>query len=278
MTLRHLLVHLDKSEASATRADVAISLAQRFQAKLTGLYAVCDPDVPGLASRNRYVFVEREAGKAEAAFRLHAANRGIDVEWRADIGSNDVQVSRAVVLRAREMDLVVLGQFDPGTVDGTVPKALVEQTVVHSGRPVLIVPHSGHFENLGRRVVVAWNASREASRAVHDALPLLARAEEVTVLAMMPAAARTAHSAEPVKTDAVVSHLADHGILATPDRLVFDAATIEPGDRLLSYLAESSADLLVMGAAGQQLGRAAAKRSLTKQVLAQMTVPVLLSY
>ena len=105
MTIRHLLVHLDKSEASAIRADVAITLAKRFQAKLTALYAVCDPDVPGLASRNRYVFVEREAGKAEAAFRLHAANRGIDVDWRADIGANDVQVSRAVVLRAREMDL-----------------------------------------------------------------------------------------------------------------------------------------------------------------------------
>jgi nucleotide-binding universal stress UspA family protein len=278
MTFRHLLVHLDKSEASAARADVAISLAQRFQAKLTALYAVCDPDVPGLASRNRYVFVEREAGKAQAAFRLHAANRGIDIDWRADIGSNDVQVSRAVVLRAREMDLVVLGQLDPEAADGTVPESLIEHTVVHSGRPVLVVPHSGHFQDLGRRIVVAWNASREASRAVHDALPLLARAEEVTVLAMMPASGRTPASAGLVDTDALVEHLAEHGISAAPDRLVFDRSTIQPGDRLLSYLAESSADLLVIGAAGQQSGRAAAKRSLTGQVLAQMTVPVLLSY
>jgi len=277
MTFRHLLVHLDKSEASAARADVAITLAQRFQAKLTALYAVCDPDVPGLASKNRYVFVEREAGKAEAAFRLHAANRGLDVDWQADICANDVQVSRSVVLRTREVDLVVLGQLDHGAADGTVPEALVDQTVVYSGRPVLVVPHSGHFEKLGHRVVVAWNASREASRALHDALPLLAQAEEVTVLAMMPATTGTKPAA-PVNTDALIAHLAEHGISAAPDRLVFDSSTIHLGERLLSYLAESSADLLVMGAAGQQTGRAAAKRSLTKQILTQMTVPVLTSY
>lgn len=277
MTFRHLLVHLDQSEASAARADVAITLAQRYQAKLTALYAVCDPDVPGLASRNRYVFVEREAGKAEAAFRLHAANRGIDSDWEANVCANDVQVSRAVVLRTREVDLVVLGQLNPGAVDGTVPEALVDQTILYSGRPVLVVPHSGHFDRLGQRIVIAWNASREATRAVHDALPLLMRAEEVTVLAMMPATTGSKPAA-PVTTDALVAHLAEHGISAAPDRLVFDASTIQVGERLLSYLAESSADLLVMGAAGQQTGRAAAKRSLTRQILTQMTVPVLTAY
>src|SRR5512144_3336104 len=102
MTLRHLLVHLDKSDASAARLDVAIALAKRSDARITALYAVCDPDVPSLASRNRYVFVERAAGKAEAAFRQRAAATGIDADWLADIGSTDVQVSRAVVLRSRE--------------------------------------------------------------------------------------------------------------------------------------------------------------------------------
>ncbi len=277
MTIRHLLVHLEKSEVSAIRADVAIMLAKRLDAKLTALYAVCDPDVPGLASRNRYVFVERAAGKAEAAFRLHAANRGVEVDWVADIGANEVEVSRAVVLRAREMDLVVLGQSDPGSADGSVPEALIEHTVLHSGRPVLVIPYGGQFEAVGRRVVIAWNGSREASRAVHDALPLLALAEEVTVLAMAPAGPRR-RAAEPANSDALIRHLAEHGVAASADRLMFDASTIEPIDRLLSYLADSSADLLIMGAAGQQLGRAAAKRSLTGQVLAQMTVPILLSY
>ena len=279
MTFRHLLVHLDKSEASASRADVAIALAKRFEAKLTALYAVCDPDVPSLASQNRYVFVERAAGKAEAAFRLHAGARGIEVvDWHADIGTNDTQVSRAVVLRAREIDLVVLGQFDSRSADGSVPPALIEDTILHSGRPVLIVPHSGHFEIVGRRMVVAWNASREASRAVHDALPLLGLAEHVTVLAMAAAPTHRDDTVEQTDPDRLVEHLAEHGITATADRLLFNTSSIHPVESLLSYLADDGADLLVMGAAGQQLGRAAVKRSLTKQMLAQMTLPILLSY
>src|SRR5512144_3342394 len=100
MTLRHLLVHLDKSDASAARLDVAIALAKRFDARITALYAVCDPDVPSLASRNRYVFVERAAGKAQAAFRMHASASDIEADWQADIGDSDLQVIRSVVLRS----------------------------------------------------------------------------------------------------------------------------------------------------------------------------------
>ena len=277
MTLRHLLLHLDKSDASGIRADVAIGLAKRFGARITALYAVCDPDVPSLASRNRYVFVERAAGKAEAAFRQHASATGVEVEWQADIGSNDVQVSRAVVLRSRDADMVILGQYDPGTADGSVPEALVEHTVLHAGRPVLVVPHAGHFQAFGRRPVVAWNASREAARAVHDALPLFGFADEVTVLALAPVAGRGAATDSP-SPDSLVRHLTEHGVKATGDRLVFDPSSIDPAERLLSYFAESAADLLVMGAAGQQLGRSATKRSLTRQVVAKMTVPILLSY
>jgi nucleotide-binding universal stress UspA family protein len=279
MTFRYLLVHLDKTETSAVRADVAVALAKRFHARLTALYAVCDPDVPSLASRNRYVFVERAAGKAHAAFQLHASASGVDVEWQADIGSTDVQVSRAVVLRSREADLVVLGQFDPETADGSVPEALVEHTVLHSGRPVLVVPHTGHFQAFGSRAVVAWNASREATRALHDALPLLRLADEVTVLALEPARAlRASGIAEHAVPDSLVRHLDEHGVTAKSDRLTFDPSSIEPAERLLSYLADTGADLLVLGAAGQQQGRSAAKRSLTRQVLSKMTVPSLLSY
>lgn len=278
MTLRYLLVHVDKSESSAGRADVAISLARRFSARLTALYAVCDPDVPGLASRNRYIFVERAAGKAEAAFRLHASSSNIEVEWLADIGATDINVSRAVVLRARETDIVVLGQQNPSEADGSVPPALIEHTVLHSGRPVLVVPHSGHFGDLGQRVVVAWNNSREATRAVHDAMPLLVGAEQVTVLSLVPTPLKHDEQVDADRHTAnMVRHLIEHGANAIADRLVFDPNNIAPAERLLSYLADSSADLLVLGAAGQQSARAT-KRSLTGHVLAQMTVPVVLSY
>ncbi len=278
MTLHHLLVHLDKSDSSAARADLALSLSARFSARLTALYAVCDPDVPSLASHNRYVFVERAAGKAEAAFRLHASSRAVDAEWVADIGSTDIQVSRAVVMRAREADLIVLGQLDPSDSDGSVPAALIEHTVLHSGRPVLVVPHSGNFADLGRRVVVAWNNSREATRAVHDAMPLLVAAETVTVLSLFakPLKSDDAHEADCL-AEHMARHLIEHGANAAANRLLFDPDAIEPAERLLSYLADTNADLLVIGAPGQRSTRAA-KRSLTRRVLAQLAVPVLLSY
>jgi len=277
MAIRYLIVHLDKGEASAVRADVGIGLAKRLGARLTALYAVRDPDVPGLASRNRYVFVERAAGKAQAALQQHAALSGVTVEWQAEIGARDMEVSRAVVMRSRETDLVILGQYNPANPEAAAPDALVEHTVLHSGRPVLVVPHSGHFTHLGRRPVIAWNASREAARALHDALPLLELAEEAIVLALTPAPARGA-AGKPAPLDGVLRHLADHEVRATGDSLLFDPSSIEPAERLLSYLADTGADLLVMGAAGQQLGRSAAKRSLTGKVLEQMTVPILLSY
>ena len=278
MTLRYVLLHLDKSDGSAARADVAISLAKRFGARLAALYAVSDPDVPEVASRNRYLFVERAAGKAQAAFQQHAASFGIEAEWLADIGSNDNEVNRAVVLRARDADLVVLGQYEPAAADGRVPETLVETTILQAGRPVLVVPFAGHFEAIGRRVVIAWNASREVARAVHDALPLLAQAEQVTLLVLADAASDWSSAPAEPATDGILRHLGDHGVRAEVDRLVFDSGSIEPAERLLSHLADAGADLLVMGAAGQQMGRAAAKRSLTRHVLAHMTVPTLLSY
>lgn len=278
MTFRHLLVHLDKSDASAVRADVAAVLAKRFGARLTAVYAVRDPEVPSVGSRNRYVFVERAAGKAEAAFRLHVANAGVEAEWQADVGSTDLQVSRAVVLRSREVDLIVLGQFEPDEADSGAPESLIEHTVLHSGRPVLVVPYAGRFPEIGKRAVIAWNGSREAARAVHDALPLLQGADQVIVLALAPAGKGGAGEAQPTPPESMVRHLAEHEVKATGDVLVFDPASIEPAERLLSYLADAGADLLVLGAAGQQQGRAAAKRSLTGRVLAQMTAPVLLSY
>jgi nucleotide-binding universal stress UspA family protein len=112
---------------------------------------------------------------------------------------------------------------------------------------------------------------------VHDALALLKVADESIMLALMPAP-RRGTAPEPISPDSLVRHLVEHGVKATGDRLMFDPSSIEPAERLLYYLAETGADLLVMGAAGQQLGRSAAKRSLTRHVLMKMTVPVLLSF
>jgi nucleotide-binding universal stress UspA family protein len=197
---------------------------------------------------------------------------GVAAEWVMKVAVDDVAVGAEFIHAARLVDLAVLGQFDPASANGAIPPTLVEQTVMRSGRPVLVVPFAGTFRTVGRRAVIAWNGSREAARAVNDALPLLADAEEVTVLALSPAK-RPRREPEPSPAG-IVRHLAEHGVAAVPDRLVFQAKEIDAAERLLSHLADFAADLLVMGG----WPRSGERNSLTTGVLARTTVPMLLSY
>lgn len=272
MRVRELLVHLDMTEASARRLDVALSLAARLGARLIGLFASADSHVQGLSSQARNERLKRQIAGAEPTFRGRAAEAGVEADWRSTIPGDDVAVAAEVIHAVRFVDMAILGQFDPGSADGAIPPTLVEQTVMRSGRPVLVIPFAGTFPVVGRRAIVAWNGSREAARAAHDALALLAGAEEVAVLALAP----TGQARERAEDSSarIVRHLAEHGVAASADRLAFEAAKIIAAERLLSHLADFAADLLVMGA----WPRPGARNSLATGVLARTTVPVLLSY
>lgn len=272
MVVRELLVHLDSTPAVGPRLDLALALAAELGARLIGMYAAADTDVQGLSSQSRHQMLARTAAGAEPAFRDRAAAAGVAAEWLMKVPIDDVAVAAELIHAVRLVDLAVLGQFDPGGADGAVPPTLVEQTVMRSGRPVLVVPFAGSFRVIGKRAVIAWNGSREAARAINDALPLLADAEEVTVLALSPA---RHDRREPAPSPAgIVRHLAQHGVSAVPDRLVFKANEIDAAERLLSHLADLAADLLVMGG----WPRSGVRNSLATGVLARTTVPMLLSY
>lgn len=275
MALCDIVVHLDNTAAAARRLDAAVALARRLGARLKGVFALSNPDGSNLASTLRPRIAEQAAGVAEALFRQRTAAAGLEANWTGEREAGERNVVHAVVRAARTADLVILGQFEAEAADGTVPADLVEQTVAIAGRPVLVVPFAGSFPVIGRRVIVAWNNSREAARALADAMVLLATAQEVGVLVLAPQGRGGAGSAVS-SAEAVLDHLAQHGINATADRLSFDARGIDPAERLLSHLADVGADLLVMGAAGQSLRRSP-RQSLTPGMLAQMTVPVLLS-
>ncbi len=272
MRVRELLVHLDTTPASAQRLDVALALAARLGARLIGLFALADSHVQGLSSQARGELLKRRTAGAEPAFRERAADVGVEAGWRSVVPGDDTAVASEVIHAVRVVDMAILGQFDPNSADGGIPPTLVEQTVMRSGRPVLVIPFAGAFPTVGRRAIVAWNGSREAARAVNDALPLLAGAEEVAVLALAPTGRPRDR---PQETSArIVRHLAEHGVAAAADRLAFEAAKIVAAERLLSHLADFGADLLVMGA----WPRAGERNSLATGVLARTTVPVLLSF
>lgn len=282
MPLKDILVHLDPTPRCAARVELAAGLAVRHGAHLTGLHVI---DIPSASyfygaampfvPANPEDIIDRmraEAGEAakpvETAFRDCLRRNAIEGEWRLVEGNPPVTVA----LHARYADLCVVGQpnpYEPQDAD-----AVTVTTVMTSGRPVLAVPFAGDFPAIGERVLVAWNASREAARAVNDAMPLLSGAKQVTVLAINPQRGVGGHGDVPAADIAL--HLARHGLKAEAAHTM--AKEISDGEALLSYAADIGADLIVAGAYGHSRARELVFGGVTRTLIAEMTAPVLLSH
>jgi nucleotide-binding universal stress UspA family protein len=276
MPLRDLLVHVDVDPACSSRTDVAVMLAATHGAHLTGLHVMAWPLVPAYVEAElppRYYEDQRlqlreRAHEAEAGFRARERRRGIRSEWRVAEGD----LVDTVRLHARYADLTIVGQgVDLQDVPGVLA-FLPEELALWVGRPVLVVPRYGTFETVGQQVLIAWNGSREATRAVNDAIPILQRAKKVTVLSIDP-------EGEPDRRlpgADLALHLARHDITAEAEST--QALDIAVGDVLLSRAADLGADLIVMGAYGHSRLREMVLGGATRHLLRHMTVPVLLSH
>ena len=282
MSYKDLLVVLDSDPASRRRIDLAAALAERFAAHLVGLYPLPVPEVPHHLSYydpavlNPFFLDLRQqaqvASDAEREAFEHAASlRGLSAEWRV-VAEGGAQADAA--LHARYVDLTILGQLDPDRGDVELIRPRPEQVTLASGRPILVVPYAGQFETVGRRVLIGWNASREATRAVNDAMPLLMAADIVTVLAIDAREGPDAHGELPGAD--ISLHLARHGVKAEIERTV--SAGIAPGEVLLSRAADLGADLLVIGAYGHSRVRELLLGGATRSILQSMTLPVLMSH
>jgi nucleotide-binding universal stress UspA family protein len=280
MALKDILVNLDAAAASAARLDLACALARRHDAHLTGLFVV-DISVAAMAGAEgggaalaELIEIMRRDGLAAAkvaedAFREKTRKEGVAAEWRMVEGVAPQQVA----LHGRYADLIVVGQDSP---EEGAPAAgpLLEAALFTSGRPVLVVPFAGRFETLGKRVLIGWNAKREAARAVHDALPLMTGAEAVGVLVVNPQPGSDMHGEEPGAD--IAQHLARHGVKVTVERIV--APELGADDALLNRAAESGADLIVIGGYGHSRLRELVLGGVTRGLLRHMTVPVLMSH
>lgn len=280
MSYKTILVHLDRGARRGERLEVAFRLTEKFHANLVGLFALSTARIPSLAlAEAGPIVVEAEkrqrseaARQAEQEFRTGLARHGgLRGEWRAS-----AQDALGVVrLHARYADLVVIGQALPseGDSDGLLP-GFADELVLTAGRPVLLVPYAGRFAGVGDRILVAWNAGREAARAVTDALPLLTRAMEVQVVAFDPERGGADHGEEPGAD--IGLYLTRHGVKVTVARQV--GAGLNVGEQILSRAADISADLIVMGAYGHSRTRELILGGATRTLLESMTVPVLMSH
>ena len=281
MSYKDLLVVLDSETASRERIDLAATLAECFAAHLVGLYPLPLPEVPshfgyydpallGPFFRELREKSKELSDKEREAFEHAASLRGLSAEWRAV----EAGAESDTALHARYVDLTILGQLDPDSGDANVIRPRPEHVTLASGRPVLVVPYAGHFETIGRRVLIGWNASREATRAVNDAMPLLTAAEVVTVLTIDAREGPDAHGELPGAD--ISLHLARHGVKTTIERTV--SAGIAAGEVLLSRAADLGADLLVIGAYGHSRVRELLLGGVTRSILQSMTLPVLMSH
>jgi nucleotide-binding universal stress UspA family protein len=278
MSYKTLLVHLDSSHRAQARLEIALRLARRFDAHLTGLFATFAPDprefrlIASAASSldAHRKLREEQAGAIERIFRAELLRAGVEGDWI----STALHGEEAVVSHSRYADLVVVGQSDPDDPETFVADRFPETVVLTSGRPVLVVPYAGRHEAVGSRALVAWNGSREAARAVHDAMPFLTRAERVTVVRInvpgSPAPAR-----EP-GTD-ITQTLARHGVIVDVIEITNDSDETS-GDALLSLSAEEGYDLVVMGAYGHARWKEQIVGGVTRTMFDSATLPVLMSH
>lgn len=273
-----IVVHVGADARRRERLEVACGLAAGFDAHLVGLFALTELGVPFVLGGNAGAVIEAETRwrgeAAEAARRdFESATKRAGVaksEWRR----SDRGALGAMRVSARYADFVVIGQPDPDrAAEEHMPGYFAEDLVLTAGRPVLVVPYAGHFTSVGSRVMVAWNASREAARALADALPLLKRAQSVEVVAFEPQRSDADHGAEPGAD--IGLFLARHGVKVSVAR---QQANIDVGSQILSRAADNDVDLIVMGAYGHSRARELVLGGATRSMLEAMTVPVLMAH
>lgn len=263
MCLKMILVHLDRSVHSGKRLDVALRLAEAHRARVIGLHASA-PIFPAKWELER--IAKDEAARIEAGFRERSEKAGISHEWRRVEGHSDKVVSS----HARYADLTIVGQPDPAEPVETRGADIAGTVALEAGRPILAVPYAGTFQTLGERALIGWKDTREAARAVADALPLLGGAKEVVVLSVNPPT--TSH----ISAEDVASFLAEHGIEAKTRKA--PATDLADGEFLLSWAADFRSDLMVAGAYGHPRLTEIVFGGVTRELLRHMIVPVLFSH
>jgi nucleotide-binding universal stress UspA family protein len=279
MNFKDLLVVVDSSEATDARIGLAASLTKEHDAQLIGLYILPVPE-PERSEKETLIekfiseFVREEEGLARVArgrFEAALERHGISGEWRVDGGLAD----EVAAVHARYVDLAIVGQVDPRLKRAVMPPLLPEALAMAAGRPVLVSPLSWSPTRVGERVLVAWNARREATRAVNDALPLLQKAGSVTVAVINPEKWLMAPHGEEPGAD-IAQHLARHGVKVQVEVVSTEADHV--GEVLRAKAGEIGADLIVMGAYGHSRTRELILGGVTRDMLQEMTVPLFMSH
>ncbi len=276
--IKDILVNIPAGGARDSVTPFAISTAAALSAHLTGIVFQYEPIVPVMVDMYgvppeviESQRVQNEELAKTTREKFHAAIQGTAVSGEAHaLNASADGAPGMLASMARRFDLSVVAQPEPD--DTALGRLFIEAALFESGRPLLIVPYIQTAGLKLGRVMVCWDGSRSAARAVGDALPFLLRAKitEVTIV-----------SAERTKSDEmpgadIAHHLARHGATVEVNRIT--AGDIDVANTILSRAADASADLLVMGGYGHSRMREFILGGVTRGILASMTVPTLMSH
>lgn len=270
--LKDVLVHIDNTGAGKSRLTYALELASRYGAMLTGVHVMppVDPPTvfrPSLLGSVSEKLTERhlaDAAGAKADFDQIIAQRGVTARWIGLSGDMIPQLCEA----ARYADLVILGQYERQSPLERHPLSLAEGVVLKCGRPVLVVPAQVQTAQL-RHTLIAWDGSREAVRAVHDAMPLLGRVSSTVEIV-------TLENGAALPLEPLSEHLRRHHIKVKSSVRV--PALGESGLALAERVRSGHFDLLVMGAYGQPAWLEFLFGGTTTSALQQASTPILVSH
>jgi nucleotide-binding universal stress UspA family protein len=276
--IKDVLVNLMLGASRDVAADYAVSIGQALGAHVAAIGFSYDPVLPpsvmgGIPAE--YIETQRResekaAADAIASFENAARRNGVSAESRM-MSASLAGASDLFGRLARRFDVSVLAQAEP---DKAAPEELIiEAALFESGRPVIVVPYIQRDPLKLDRVMVCWDASRNAARAIADAMPLLARAKHVEVVIVANEAGK---KSDEVPGADIGQHLARHGLEVEVKRIV--SGGLDVANTLLSHAADSSADFIVMGGYGHSRLREFVLGGATRGVLSSMTVPALMSH
>ena len=285
MSYRTILVHLNDSRRARALLGHASEIARAFEARLIGLHVspmihrhVVDRDYPsGQALEGLKFSRDEEADHLRSIFEDVTSSQRVSGEFRSVIAERISPISIAVG-RARGADLAIASQSDPRWPLSSLLDC-PERLAIECGRPVLIVPNQNTSPALPNRVVMAWDRTREAARAIFEAVPLLKGAKSVELLTLEQPDSDEHLDVQLdqslLPASAVAEAMSAHGIklAITTLRSAGDA-----GEQICAHAAQQCADLVVMGAYGHSRLREFVFGGATHYVLQNMAVPVLFAH
>jgi nucleotide-binding universal stress UspA family protein len=272
--IKDILTYLALDVPDDPAAGYATSMAATFAAHVAGVAIAAEPEIAPDGGPTVRLYLERReeneaaAKAAVARFDEIVRRNGLSGETRVLAGTVS-EASRQFGQMARRFDLTVIGQARPDKATPT--HAVIEAALFESGRPVLVVPYIQKAGFSADRVMVCWDGSRAAGRAVADALPLLARAKSVDVVMV----AGEEHKRNEMPGADLAQHLTRHGLRVDIEHITADVGAAAA---LLNYTADRSIDLIVMGGYGHSRMREFILGGTTRTMLKSMTAPTLMSH